>query len=67
MNLRDDRELAFNEATYVDDVHMAGRVVGETSHSNPRFACKQRKVNRNRFCNQANDCKYRDVSATPGP
>ena len=33
MKLRNDGELARNEATYVDDIHVAGRVVGEINHN----------------------------------
>ena len=65
MKLRNVVELACNEATHVDDIHVAGRVVGETNHT--RLACKQLKSNMNCLGNQADDCKYRDVSATPSP
>ena len=56
MKLRNDGELACNEATYVDDIHVAGLVVGETNPT--QLACKQLNSSMNCLGNQADDCKY---------
>ena len=65
MRLRSDEELACSEATYVDDIHVAGRWVNGVSLT--RLACKHLKARMNHLGNQAGDRKYRDVSTTPGP
>ena len=66
MKLRGDGELACGEATFVDDIHLAGRRQQE-GHSITRRACQKLKSEMNHRGNQADDRKYRDVSLTPGP
>ena len=65
MMLRGDEELACREATFVDDIHVAGRMVNKVSLT--RLACKRLKARMNHLGNQADDRKYRDVTTTPGP
>ena len=48
-----DNEMATREATYVDDIRVAGRGLEGT-----RMACKQLKSQMNSLANQANDGKY---------
>ena len=64
MKLRKDGELACNEATYVDDVHVAGQVVGEVNLT--QRASERLKSRMNYYGNQADDRKYRPVTTTPG-
>ena len=65
MRLREDGELACNEATYVDDIHVAGRVVGDLNLT--RRASERLKSRMNHYGNQADDRKYRPLTPTPGP
>ena len=65
MEVREDGELACNEVTYVDDVHLVGRVVGEVNLT--QRASKRLKSPMNYYGNQADDRKYRPVTTTPGP
>ena len=77
LKLREDNELATDQKTYVDDVHIVGRSLGKycrrTKENNQnvisltRQACRQLKTRMNSVGNQADDRKYRDVSLTPGP
>jgi len=63
--LRADGELATSETTFVDDIHVAGRVKdGEFDHA--RDACKQLKARMNSYGNQADDRKFRQPSYWPG-
>ena len=63
MKLRKDGKLACNEATYVDDVHVAGQVVGEVNLT--QRASERLKSPMNYYGNQAEDRKYRPVTTTP--
>ena len=49
MSLREDGELACNEATYVDDIHVAGRVVGDLNLT--RRASERLKSRMNHYGN----------------
>ena len=59
--LREDGEMACVEASFVDDIHVAGR--GERMATK---ACRQLKTQMNTRGNQAEDKKYRPVSLNPG-
>ena len=53
--------MATREATYVDDIRVAGRGLEGT-----RMACKQLKSQMNSLANQANDGKYWPPSLMSG-
>lgn len=61
--LRDDEELASQEASYVDDIHPVAR--GVTADNAIRMA-KQLKSRMNSYGNQADDKKYRQPTCRPG-
>ena len=59
--LRKDNEMATRQATYVDDIRVAGR--GRTA---TKLACRQLKSEMSSVGNQPSDKKYRQPSATSG-
>ena len=77
LKLRNDNELATDQKTYVDDIHVVGRSLGKycrrTKEKNSQVlnrtqqACKRLRSLMNNAGSQAADRKYRDISFTPGP
>ena len=65
MRLREDSELAYNKATYVDDINVAGHVVGDVNLT--QRASKRLKSRMNYYGNQAGNMKYRPATTTLGP
>ena len=65
MLLRKDGELATQEVTFVDDIHVAGRTK-DGVFNNARAGCKQLKSRMNSLANQADDRKFRQPTPTPG-
>ncbi len=59
-----DGELATQEVNYVDDIHPVTREKDEEAKA--RQACAQLKSKMNLLWNQADDCKYRLPTTTPG-
>ncbi len=64
MLVRKDGELATQEANYVDDIHPVTREKDEEAKAHQ--ACAQLKSKMNLLGNQADDCKYRLPTTTPG-
>ncbi len=63
--LREDGEMATQEVTFVDDIHVAGRTKdGVFDHA--KSGCKQLKSRMNSLANQADDRKFRQPTPTPG-
>ena len=65
MLLREDGELATQEVTFVDDVHVAGRK-REGVFDHARDGCRQVKARMNSLGNQADNRKFRQPTPTPG-
>lgn len=65
MKIRLDGELATNEETFVDDIHVMGRE--SAGQDNTWRDCKRLKSEMNHVQNQAEDRKFRKPTPTPGP
>ena len=65
MLLLEDSELATQEVTFVNNIHVAGRTK-EGTFDHTRDGCKQVKSRMNLLGNQADDRKFRQPSPTLG-
>ena len=65
MLIRKDGELATQEKTFVDDIHVAGRSK-EGTFDHALDGCRRLKSRMNSVGNQADDRKYRPPCLTPG-
>ena len=65
MLLQEDGELATTEVTFVDNIHVAGRVK-EREFNYAKLGCKQLKSRMNSRGNQADERKFRNPSPWPG-